>query len=96
MLPALNIIVYGNNTFADINNLIENQPIIKPYTKYPDTKYFKEEDLNWTFYLIQSEYDKKTSDLIKTILEDHYAQKIYINFFNEKDDQKKKKESKYY
>ena len=48
MKPALNIIVYGKNIFAEINNLVKDPPAIQPYSTYENTRYFVESDLNWT------------------------------------------------
>ena len=83
MKPALNIIVYGKNIFAEINNLVKDPPAIQPYSTYENTRYFVESDLNWTYYLIQSEYDKKTKDLIYKILKEHYKKKFDVIFFEE-------------
>lgn len=91
MKPALNIIVYGKNIFADINNLVKNPPTIEPYSSYENARYFVEGDLNWTYILIQSEYNKKTKNLIEKILKEHYNQKFDVIFFEDKNNSKENK-----
>ena len=89
MKPALNIIIYGKNSFEDINKLVGKSPdFFTKSTKYENMHYFEEKDLNWIYFLIQGDYDKKTKDLIYRILKDHYKQLFCINIFDEENNSK--------
>lgn len=92
MKSTLNVIIYGKNILADINHLINKVPSIDVHSKFKNTHYFIEEETNWTYFLIQSEYNKKAKDIIEGILKDHYKEKFKINFFDLKDDSEKAKE----
>ena len=90
MKPSLNIIVYGKNIFIDINSLVDKEPKLEGLTGYENTMFFTENNLNYTYYLVQREYDENTKDIIYNILEDHFNKKFSIQFFDNSNEKKEK------
>jgi hypothetical protein len=65
MKQTLNIVIYGKNILADAERLVNCHYSLKACSSFESTHMFIDENTNWTYYLVQKEYDNKTKRIRK-------------------------------
>jgi hypothetical protein len=65
MKQTLNIVIYGKNILADVDRLVNCHYSLNTCSLFESTHMLIVENTNWTYYLVQKEYDNKTKRIRK-------------------------------
>jgi hypothetical protein len=65
MKQTLNIVIYGKNILTDAERLVNCHYSLNTCSSFENTHKFIDQNTNWTFYLVQKEYDNKTKRIRK-------------------------------
>lgn len=92
MDQTLYVIIYGNNILADVDKIVNCNYSLNTSSSFENIHMFIDENKNWAYYLVQKEYDNKTTKILEKILKEHYEKEYLITFYDdEKSEMKVKK-----